>query len=108
MTASVQEKNQNTQEIKNERFLIWTRQINVHIFGIVIMLPLAKRQTTIHVYIYNSYYVAFSKATDDHTCIQHDEAETLSSMSLSVDRVEMLLPSRQNPVPNLSFAREPH
>ena len=35
MTANVQlkETNQNTQEFKNERYLIRTRQNNVHIFG---------------------------------------------------------------------------
>ena len=65
--------NRNTQEIRNERFIIWTRQKNVHI----------------------SAYVAFDKMTDRQTDIKHDKAETLSAMSLSMDRVEMLIPSRR-------------
>ena len=45
MTASVLKKtNQNTQEVKNERLLISTRQNNVRVFGIL-CLPLTKRQT---------------------------------------------------------------
>ena len=54
---------------------MWTRQNNVQIFGICCLLQ--------------SY-----RQTDNH-----DKAETLSSMSLSMDRVEMLLPpSRRSSV----------
>ena len=34
-------------------------------------------------------YVAFNKATNGQTDINHDKAETLSSMSLSMDQAEM-------------------
>ena len=48
VTASVQEeKNQNTQEVKNELFLISTIQSNVRIFRYT--LPLTKRQTDTHI-----------------------------------------------------------
>ena len=48
--------NQITQEVKNERFLISTRQNNVRI----------------------STYVVFNKATNGQTDIKHDKEETLS------------------------------
>ena len=41
--------------------------------------------------------VAFYKATDGQTGVKHDKAETrFSSMSLLMDRVEMLPPSRRS------------
>ena len=51
MTATVlvlnfKKTNQNTQEVKNERFLILTRQNNAH-FHFQQMLPSTKRQTDI-------------------------------------------------------------
>ena len=43
-----------------------------------------------------SAYVAFNEPTVGQTDMKHDKAETLWSMSLSIDRVEML------PLPNLA------
>ena len=43
-----------------------------------------------------SAYAAFNKVTGGQTDIKHDKAETRSSMSLSMDRVEMLPPSRRS------------
>ena len=46
-------KNQNTQEVKNERFLKSTRQNNVHIFGLQLQvtLSLTNRQIDQHIII---------------------------------------------------------
>ena len=38
-----------------------------------------------------SAYVAFNIATDRQTDIKHEQAETLSSMSLLIDRAEMII-----------------
>ena len=36
--------NQNTQDVKNDFFLIWTRQNNVPIFGIIVIEVCRERQ----------------------------------------------------------------
>ena len=35
-SANRRQTNQNTQEVKYERLLLWTRQTNVHIFGMCV------------------------------------------------------------------------
>ena len=61
-----------------------------------------------------SSYVDFNKGTDGLPGIKHDKAEMLRTMSLSMDRVEMLPPLQRSSVenqrlkdfPNSIFMRE--
>ena len=54
---------QNTQEVKHECFLIWTRQNYVQILGIL-LLPLTKRQMNRQI-LYINYYI-YKHKTDEN------------------------------------------